>query len=282
MQIIIGLGNPGPEYERTRHNVGRMALLVCREKWGGHWKIRQDNDLRATLYRQGDLLLVEPQVYMNESGGVVQQVCSYFKMTEYQNLYLIHDDLDLELGRYKVQLGTGPKIHNGLGSTYQVLGTENFWHVRVGIDSRQGDRTLAGSDYVLQIFTPDERAQLDQTLAEVADDLGRKVGADVPHPKPVVKAAASSRGGIVMPQDLFSQYQLEDKGGYITQEFQDYGYRLAVDLNDMPHKSLYIKMAKDVDRGILEKALSFVADAQARSKAKLFMWKVRELKKEHA
>ena len=76
--------------------------------------------------------------------------------------------------------------------------------------------------------------------------------------------------------DLFSDYQLSDKGGYITQEFQDYGYRLAVELNDLKHKSLYIKMAKNYERATLERALTFVKDAHnAKSKAKLFMWKVK-------
>lgn len=80
---------------------------------------------------------------------------------------------------------------------------------------------------------------------------------------------------------LLDQFELEDKGGYITQEFQDFGYRLAVSLNDLKHKSLYIKMAKTIDRNILERALSFVSDASsARSKAKLFMWKVKQLKNE--
>ena len=88
------------------------------------------------------------------------------------------------------------------------------------------------------------------------------------------------RGGIAVVGDLFAQYQLEDKGGYITQEFQDFGYRLAAELNDMAHKSLYIKMAKNENRLILERALSYVSDSQARSKARLFMWKVKELKKE--
>lgn len=77
---------------------------------------------------------------------------------------------------------------------------------------------------------------------------------------------------------LFDQYQLDDKGGYITQEFQDFGYRLAVELDDLKHKSLYIKMAKEIQRGILETALSFTKDAQAKSKARLFMWKVKELR----
>ena len=79
--------------------------------------------------------------------------------------------------------------------------------------------------------------------------------------------------------DLFSGYQLEDKGGYITQEFQDFGYRLALELDDIEHKSLYMRMAKTQNRLLLERALSFVADAQnARNKAKLFMWKLKELK----
>lgn len=80
--------------------------------------------------------------------------------------------------------------------------------------------------------------------------------------------------------DLFSDFALEDKGGYITQEFQDFGYRLAVTLEDMAHKSLYMRLAKTVDRRILEQALSFVSDAQsAKSKARLFMWKVQQLQK---
>jgi len=81
-------------------------------------------------------------------------------------------------------------------------------------------------------------------------------------------------------QSLFANYQLQDKGGYITQEFQDFGYRLAVELDDLAHKSLYIKMAKNKKRAILEQALSFVKDANAKSKAKLFMWKLKQLEHE--
>lgn len=83
---------------------------------------------------------------------------------------------------------------------------------------------------------------------------------------------------LVTAKSLFANYQLQDKGGFITQEFQDYGYRLAVSLDDLKHKSLYIKMAKTIDRAILEQALSFIKDARAQSKARLFMWKVKELR----
>lgn len=82
-------------------------------------------------------------------------------------------------------------------------------------------------------------------------------------------------------KSLFDQFKLEDKGGFITQEFQDYGYRLAVELDDLKHKSLYIRLAKTEPRWLLEAARSFVLDAdQARSKAKLFMWKVQQLKQQ--
>lgn len=88
----------------------------------------------------------------------------------------------------------------------------------------------------------------------------------------------TKKGSFQSAQGLFANYQLEDKGGYITQEFQDYGYRLAVELDDLKHKALYIKMAKTIERSILEQARSFVLDAQAKSKAKLFMWKVKSIK----
>lgn len=78
---------------------------------------------------------------------------------------------------------------------------------------------------------------------------------------------------------LFDNYQLEDKGGYITKEFQDFGYRLALELDDLAHKSLYMRLSKQVNRGVLEQALSFVADApNVKSKARLFMWKLKQLK----
>ena len=93
--------------------------------------------------------------------------------------------------------------------------------------------------------------------------------------------SSSTKKGFQNLGSLLKKYALDDKGGYITQEFQDYGYRLAVTLNDLKHKSLYIKMAKTVDRGILERALSFVLDADsAKSKPRLFMWKVKQLKEE--
>lgn len=101
--------------------------------------------------------------------------------------------------------------------------------------------------------------------------------------KSVTKASSKTGQSFAPIGSLFDSFQLEDKGGYITQEFQDFGYRLAVELDDLSHKSLYMRIAKKEKRGLLEKALSFVADApNVKSKARLFMWKLQQLKKEKA
>ncbi|HCC84178.1 MAG TPA: hypothetical protein DEP87_00625 [Candidatus Pacebacteria bacterium] len=90
-------------------------------------------------------------------------------------------------------------------------------------------------------------------------------------------AVATTKGFQVLG-GLFANYQLPTDKGYISQEFQDFGYRLAVELNDLAHKSLYIRLAKTTDRALLEQARSFVSDAQALSRARLFMWKLKQLK----
>jgi hypothetical protein len=93
---------------------------------------------------------------------------------------------------------------------------------------------------------------------------------------------ASALSGFLDANSLFAQYQLDDKGGYITQEFQDFGYRLAMELDDKAHTSLYMRLSKNTDRLLLEKALGFVKDAQnAKNKAALFMWKLKKLKEEN-
>lgn len=96
----------------------------------------------------------------------------------------------------------------------------------------------------------------------------------------VTPTRAKRGGGFATASQTLKQFQIQDKGGFISQEFQDYGYRLAASLNDLEHKSLYIRLAKTVNRQLLELAWRFVSDATARSKARLFMWKLQELRKE--
>jgi peptidyl-tRNA hydrolase, PTH1 family len=176
-QIVVGLGNPGKEYELTRHNVGFMLVDLLAAEYGAQWHSKPNWSLEiaevpiSSGSSRGKLLLLKPQTYMNDSGRAVRQVFDFYRFSDLNRLWVAHDDLDIEVGKTKVQLGTGPKVHNGLSSIYQHLGSEDFWHVRVGVDGRGGDRALSGREYVLQPFTPDERAVLQPSLSSLLADL---------------------------------------------------------------------------------------------------------------
>lgn len=172
MQVIVGLGNPGTSYEKTRHNVGWMVLDKLAALTNAP-RFQFEKKFQAQLSRTPSRLLIKPQTFMNESGVAVRQALKFYtdfdtrRVPELRQLFVIHDDLDLELGSYKVHFGRGPKIHNGLSSLYQMLGTEQFWHVRVGVDSRGGDRSIPGREYVLKPFSPEEKNTLDQVIPEI-------------------------------------------------------------------------------------------------------------------
>lgn len=121
-----------------------------------------------------EVILAKPQTFMNESGRAVRALLDYYKVSPdlwSESLYVIHDDLDIELGEYKMQLGKGPKVHNGLLSIYTALGTQNFWHVRVGVDNRHGQRLQTGREYVLESFSSEEKTILNNTIANITREL---------------------------------------------------------------------------------------------------------------
>jgi len=169
MKVVFGLGNPGEQYARTRHNAGFMVLNEFQHRFLPEKHFSFSSKFHSDLIQFDDLTLAKPQTYMNDSGKAVQTLLKFYKIQDLHDLYVIHDDLDLELGKYKMQFGTGPKVHNGLSSIYRALGSENFWHVRVGVDSRQGDRTLPGYVYVMQQLTMDEEEQ----ISKVCDEVGQ-------------------------------------------------------------------------------------------------------------
>lgn len=181
MNIIVGLGNPGLRYENTRHNAGFMVLenlsqvLECPN-------YTTKKKIFADVCKVKESIFIKPQVFMNESGKAVRGSLDFYKLSNegkkeggYHNLFVIHDDLDLPLGTYKIQYGIGPKGHNGLLSIYQYLGTQNFWHIRVGIDTRNGDRTIPPQAYVLEKFSPDEIEKFNQVKIQLVKELVQKI-----------------------------------------------------------------------------------------------------------
>lgn len=172
MKLIVGLGNPGEKYQYTRHNVGFLTVGKLAEKYNAEWK--SDKKFKAeTAKINSDIILVKPQTFMNSSGSSVAKVKNYFNVKE-TDLWVIHDDLDIKLGQYKIQLGVGPKIHNGLNSIYEKLSSQNFWHIRVGIDNRPADNRISGETYVLQEFDNKEKETIQQVISGIVGELSVK------------------------------------------------------------------------------------------------------------
>ncbi len=162
--FLFGLGNPGREYQYTRHNVGfDVADFVVRQQ-NGHWQ--SSPKLHAEVAKVDRLIVAKPQTFMNNSGQAVRAVIDYYDKQHLGEIFVAHDDLDIGLGTFKVQFGTGPKIHNGLSSIYQHLGTHDFWHIRIGVDGRKGDRSMPGHAYVLSQFSDDERVILNKVIEQ--------------------------------------------------------------------------------------------------------------------
>jgi len=165
MKVIIGLGNIGEKYDKTRHNVGFMTVDYLADKMGINFK--KSPKLFSEVAKNLDFILVKPQTFMNESGRAVRAICDYFQVNIEEDLIVVHDDLDIEVGSFKKQQGTGPKVHNGLDSIYQYLGEKNFFHWRIGVDGRNGDRKIPGSNYVLSPFTQEEEETIKTVIEQV-------------------------------------------------------------------------------------------------------------------
>src|SRR5436853_4564175 len=130
--LVVGLGNPGREYARTRHNVGWMVVDELADRHGGTWRGKFSGQLAELRIDGHRVALLKPETYMNESGRSVQAAVQFFKV-EPDALLVVHDDSDLEPGRLQARLGGGLGGHNGLRSIAQQLGTQDFLRLRVGV-----------------------------------------------------------------------------------------------------------------------------------------------------
>ena len=165
--IVIGLGNPGKEYEKARHNAGFMALdLFAKEhSFPPFQLVKKHNALVSEESYKGVLtLLVKPQTFMNNSGKAVQSIV---KSSPSQILVVIHDDIDILLGKMKVSEGRGSAGHKGVESIMQELETKNFTRIRIGIQPQKGKPTNS-EKFVLQKFSPQELLLLKQSLADTS------------------------------------------------------------------------------------------------------------------
>ncbi|MEY2563233.1 MAG: peptidyl-tRNA hydrolase, family [Verrucomicrobiota bacterium] len=163
IRLIAGLGNPGSEYERTRHNVGFNVVDFLAKEWGLTW---QHSKSWHALWAKGEhAVLVKPTSYMNRSGEPVAAVANFYKIEPAQILVVL-DDLALELGRLRVRLEGGTGGHNGLESIILHFGTEAIPRLRVGIGAAP---SAVAVDYVLGRFFEEERPVVEKAVARAAD-----------------------------------------------------------------------------------------------------------------
>jgi PTH1 family peptidyl-tRNA hydrolase len=191
MRLLVGLGNPGARYERTRHNLGFMALDSIQKSPGFRpWRAKFQGELAESAAAGERTYLLKPQTFMNLSGDAVGAASRLYKLAPEQ-IAVFHDDIDLDPGKLRVKLGGGNAGHNGLRSIDDAIGN-NYWRVRVGI-GHPGARELV-EPYVLQNFEDDELEWLDPLIAAmtaafpllVSDDtngFATKVAATL-HPNP--------------------------------------------------------------------------------------------------
>jgi PTH1 family peptidyl-tRNA hydrolase len=163
IRLIAGLGNPGAEYERTRHNIGFNVVDSLASEWGLTW---QHSKSWHALWAKGEqAILVKPASYMNRSGEPLSAVANFYKI-EPAEILVVLDDFALELGRLRIRPEGGTGGHNGLESIIVQFGTEAIPRLRIGIGAAPSEGSV---DYVLSRFFEEERPAVEKTIARAAD-----------------------------------------------------------------------------------------------------------------
>jgi peptidyl-tRNA hydrolase, PTH1 family len=172
--LVVGLGNPGREYARNRHNVGYLVVDELARRHGGSWRSKFSGQLAEVRLDGHKVALLKPETYMNDSGRAVSAATRFYKV-EPGEVLAIHDEGDFELGRLELKVGGGLAGHNGLRSVAQHLKTQDFLRLRVGVGRpERGDRRPL-ADYLLSNFEAHDDAE---TLVSRAADAVEQLDAD--------------------------------------------------------------------------------------------------------
>ena len=192
LRLVVGLGNPGPKYAATRHNIGFRVL----DRLASEFAIAVSREKFTVVFGRGriediDVVLAKPLAFMNRSGPPVRNLAEFFRISN-RDLLVIHDDIDLDYGRLKIKEKGGHGGHNGVRSLIDAFGGGDFTRLRLGIGrSETGEQPVA--DYVLDHFTRDEAAELPRIIEQARDAVvtilckGTKIGMNQFNTKPVTR-----------------------------------------------------------------------------------------------
>lgn len=159
MKLVVGLGNPGKEYENTRHNLGFMFLDYLEEKYNFKISTKKFNSLIAEIYINNQkVIFAKPQTYMNLSGQAVEKIKSFYKI-ENENIMVIFDDLDIPFGQIRYKQNGSGGTHNGVKNIVQMLNTKNFPRIKIGIGGIKHEKQDL-KDFVLEKFNKEQLQEL--------------------------------------------------------------------------------------------------------------------------
>jgi peptidyl-tRNA hydrolase, PTH1 family len=185
MILIIGLGNPGKYYARTRHNVGFMMVDKLQEEWNfPEFEFNKKFDTEISEGKinpplppgegggEGKILLAKPQTFMNRSGEAVKKIMKFYKLKP-SDIIVIHDDLDIDLGKFKISADSSAAGHRGVESIIDALGTKNFKRLRIGIEGTEmrKKRKIPGDKFVLKKFTESEKKKVSELLTNIEREI---------------------------------------------------------------------------------------------------------------
>jgi PTH1 family peptidyl-tRNA hydrolase len=166
-KYIVGLGNTDKKYKNNRHNAGFLFIDYLLKSNNYNQKNLKNSQL---FENERELIIIKPKTFMNDSGLAVREIVKNYSIDIEENLIIVHDDLDIPLGKYKYQLAKSPKDHNGIKSVESHLKTNKFYRIRIGIDNRQ-NHNINGIDYVLRDFNKQELEILEVTFKEIKANI---------------------------------------------------------------------------------------------------------------
>ncbi len=173
MKLIIGLGNPGEEYKKTRHNAGFLAVDAIKTNFQFsifNFQSIFNAQISNGIFEDEKVVLLKPQTFMNESGKAVRAVLDYYKI-DIKDIIVIHDDLDIPLGEYKISRNKNSGGHKGVQSVIDYLGTKDFTRIRIGIEVE--NRKTPTEKFVLEKFSKDEMEIIEKVIDEVSEEIAK-------------------------------------------------------------------------------------------------------------
>jgi len=177
VKLIAALGNPGKKYESTRHNVGFMILDHLAEQFSASFIVEQKWSVATAAFDLGEtrVILAKPQTFMNNSGEAISAVKNFFKIAN-ADILVVHDEIDLPLGKIRMSFDASDAGHNGVKSIIEQIG-QDFHRLRIGVDGRQSRLDMDTHDYVLQNFTTEEEDALKtKILPEAQGEIKKFIG----------------------------------------------------------------------------------------------------------